>query len=629
MNVIVAPSIFESINARALTPAQVAATFVPSRKFAQIAKRRNTVVIGPRGSGKTTLLKMLQQSALENWVHQKADEFRSAIDFTGIFVPTDLAWSEQLRNLANGKLDPPEHQLFSSAAFTTHLLKAIVVSFISRVAPNSSAATPFRRVSCTPVEEAFLVKSLARAWRISNLLPSFLSLKHALSLRMIDIFERAQQEIVLGTQGRSARLAADRFLHIHPIRAASAAVELFDDTLGISGQKWALLLDELELAPEWITEMLLGALRSTEGDKLLFKLALNPVGQRRFVGHDDLQRKATVGQDFEEVALFYPEKRDAYEFCSALWYQMLDERKIHPKPPEQVLGHSIFETHPLEKRDFKTAYKRGSQRAEAFIDLASKDPSFRTYITDSLGIKKLEPNTLESLSSVDRAAKVRKIAPLVAMRDFFWRDPGKNDDRRFRSRKNAALYAGAQAIFAISEGNPRWFIGLVGRLLDNWENQRERISREIQAREIEAASDRFAALLHTIPISSFDKGLLGVVTQVGEFFFQRTVRAPFSADPPGSFRVDTQIPSNIVEGLKQAISAGAIVYVPDGKGSLVLDNIFERRFRLSYLLAPLYDVPLRLGGKIALSNILYGIDERQLTFAEGNIDESASDKAEE
>src|ERR1700722_5718334 len=93
------PTIFESFNARALTPDQVAATFVPSRQFQDLCKRCHTIVLGPRGSGKTTLLKMLEPAALEAWRHPFADEIASRIDFTGIFVATDISWSQQLSAL--------------------------------------------------------------------------------------------------------------------------------------------------------------------------------------------------------------------------------------------------------------------------------------------------------------------------------------------------------------------------------------------------------------------------------------------------------------------------------------------------------------------------------------------------
>ena len=58
------------------------------------------------------------------------------------------------------------------------------------------------------------------------------------------------------------------------------------------------------------------------------------------------------------------------------------------------------------------------------------------------------------------------------------------------------------------------------------------------------------------------------------------------------------------ESLTRALNAGAIVYVPDEDGQLLLASLRGKRFRLSYLLAPTYHVPLRLGRAVSLSKIL-------------------------
>lgn len=46
------------------------------------------------------------------------------------------------------------------------------------------------------------------------------------------------------------------------------------------------------------------------------------------------------------------------------------------------------------------------------------------------------------------------------------------------------------------------------------------------------------------------------------------------------------------------------MYVPDDDGQLILMSLKGKRFRLSYLLAPLYGFPIRLGKDVALSVIL-------------------------
>jgi hypothetical protein len=68
--------------------------------------------------------------------------------------------------------------------------------------------------------------------------------------------------------------------------------------------------------------------------------------------------------------------------------------------------------------------------------------------------------------------------------------------------------------------------------------------------------------------------------------------------------VDSKTSEPILEVLTQALNAGALVYVPDDDGQLILTSLRGKRFRLSYLLAPLYGFPVRLGKDVALSALL-------------------------
>lgn len=133
---------FESFNARALSPRQVARGFVPPQSFYQLCKRRHSVVAGPRGSGKTTLLKMLQTSALRAWDHPEAEKLRSQIDFTGVFIPTDRTWGEQLCAVGSGKLTDQQRDVLGVAAFTTQILRATVSALIERVSPDKDSVSP-------------------------------------------------------------------------------------------------------------------------------------------------------------------------------------------------------------------------------------------------------------------------------------------------------------------------------------------------------------------------------------------------------------------------------------------------------------------------------------------------------
>src|ERR1700753_2326835 len=167
-------TIFESINARALSAPQVAETFVLSSHFTDLCRRRHSIVLGPRGSGKATLLKMLQPAALEVWKHPKADEIASALDFTAIFVATDISWSAQLSVLGLGSSDPELSKHLALACFNTHALKGVVTAFMQRTATaQQPTQRNVRSVNLAPGVESTIVNEIAKVWRIDGISPSF------------------------------------------------------------------------------------------------------------------------------------------------------------------------------------------------------------------------------------------------------------------------------------------------------------------------------------------------------------------------------------------------------------------------------------------------------------------------
>ncbi len=602
------PTIFESFNARALTPDQVAATFVPSRQFKDLCKRCHTIVLGPRGSGKTTLLKMLQPAALEAWRHNLADDIAYNVDFTGIFVATDISWSQQLSALGHGRLEPDTQRLLANASFTTHALRSLIIAFQQRCgSPDSSRPRTISRVHLAAESHTAVVRDIAAAWHLSGIGASLFALRQALTKRLSDIRELASKEVLLGLAGRNERLAANHTLHLHFLSAAGIAIEAFEHYGGLTSGKWAYLFDELELAPVWVQEDLIKSLRSTD-DRFLFKLALNPLTSNSHLMQSPTSPAA--GQDFDQIALWYAEKRDAYSFCQSLWDQLLSDKGLSGLDARSVLGRSYFESVPQDRSNTGSAYGQGSRWARLFADLASKDSTFSDYLTRH----ELSPYNLDSKQGAERASEVRKIAPIVAVRGFYRKNQKNRGGGDLRGRKTAELYAGADSVFAMTEGNPRWFIGLMGRILASMSEGGSQIPLNRQGKELLDAAQRFTATLRTIPVTtsgvSLSIGVLQLVRIVGRYFHFETVQGPFRPEPPGSFTVDSKTPEQILEVLAQALNAGALVYVPDDDGQLILTSLKGKRFRLSYLLASLYGFPIRLGKAVALSAVLRSGDAK-------------------
>ena len=592
-------SLFGTFNARALNANEVAATFVAPRQFSQICEKRHTIVLGPRGSGKTTLLKMLQQSALEAWSHADAKQYLKKVDFTGVFIATDISWGQQLRLLGHGQLDLQSGQLFGVASFTTHVLRSLTTAMYNRTLPPSSPDKHLRNVKLTSQQEATLVGRISNSWYLEGVFPSLLGLRQELTRRLAHIRELASKEATLGSSGRAERLAGIPFLHMQFLPSASTAIELFDDLIGQNGAKWALLFDELEIAPANIQAELMSSLRSVD-DRFLFKLALNPFTENsQFLSEPT---SPAPGQDFDQVALWYAEKRDALSFCRSLWNEMQTAQGLEPTDPVEILGASQFEADSRDLARDGTAYGADSLWAKKFKSLARKDASFRSYIT----ARQINPSRLDLPNADQRAAEIRKIAPIVALRDFLIKEESEEESSPvMRSRKSASVYSGADSIFAVTEGNPRWFLGIMRAILASGTAEGgRRISPAHQGRELLRAAQRFSASLRTIPIEEAAVSVLTIARKVGTYFGDYAVKRPFRPEPPGSFIVDSNASPALLAALGQALNAGAIVYVPDDEGQLILSSLRGKRFRLAYLLAPLYEFPIRLGASVSLSTII-------------------------
>ena len=599
-----APSIFESFNARALKPSEVARTFVPSPNFAKLTQRRHSLVLGPRGSGKTTLLKMLQPAALESWRNPRAPTYCESIEFTGVFIPFDRSWRAQIDALGRSRVVGVDHSVLGVAAFTTHVYRALVAAFISRTS-TQAAFREFRRTPLSPQQQAGLSEQLYSCWELPAGPKSLLGVRAALGHRLTMIGALGHRMAVGGNAISAAVIEDKSYLYSSFLEGVGAALDTWEATAGLGEEKWGLLFDELELAPVDIKRALFAALRSRDA-RLLFKLALSPFdGEFPFESGPEGPQ---AGQDYDPISLWFSDKRETQPFCRHLWEAMLEEKHTPYVQPKVAFGRSAFETPSNEwtNREPKTAYGPGTRLQRTFAQLESIDPSFRKFLHD----RDFDSFRLDRVAPHSRASEIRKVGPLVAARLFFLRgDEGSEGNRsRSRSRKRLTLYAGWESLCAVSEGNPRWFIGLVKPLLDATSGPRLRIPPSRQAVAIEEAAERYRAALRTIPVASSaarrkSSGLLAILDSLGEFFHREQITKAFAAEPPGSFTVDSAVSTELIEAIGQALNAGALVLVDNDEIGGV-DGLRGRRLRLCYLLAAHYGMMPRLARAVSISRVL-------------------------
>jgi hypothetical protein len=603
-------TIFDIYNAKQLAPREVAQTFVSSERFKTLAGRRNTIVVGPRGSGKTTLLKMLLQPALEAWKGPEAELYRRRIDFTAIFVATDREWEAQLQSLV--KTMPDHGDFLAKATVSTQVFHSVILAMERRISGDSRRGDHrHRRVNVSLATQERLTRKLANLWMLHPEFGTLESLRDSLNVRLQDIHAIFQRELLLGAISRGERLAADKYLFLDFIHGTSAAIEAFDDVCIGERQTWVLLFDELELAPEWLRSKLLDNLRSKH-EFLLFKLSISPYTGS--LSLPDGSKLAMAGHDYDAIQLWYPEKREGYEFCEALLRNLVAAAGKGQVSALDMFGPSVFETSRNEYAKFGTAYREGSRLQSRFQEMANKDPSFAAY----LALHGIDPATLEPRNATQRAAVIRKVTSLIAVRKEFRffdeLEPGRLRSQRYqfrRSRKRfSTLYAGASSLFAMVEGNPRWLIGIVNSLLDR-PSLRGSIRPTDQMQAVEQACSRFQAMLKSVPCPPVSRsrdydGILGLLDAIGDYFFNEVVMKDFSPEPPGSFIVDESANDELIDSLGKALNTGAIIYVPSADDEWPITNLRGKRFRLSYLLAPYYCIPLLLMSERNLSTILRG-----------------------
>ena len=135
-----------------------------------------------------------------------------------------------------------------------------------------------------------------------------------------------------------------------------------------------------------------------------------------------------------------------------------------------------------------------------------------------------------------------------------------------------------------------------------------RLPHNEQADVLTRASINFSAYVSALPGGSVNIGgstvdLVTVLRAIGDFFRQRMLGPEFPLDPPGSFYVDSNINEQLLELLRLGVYHGALVHI-DPVPDTVETTLRGKRFRLSYMLAPRFRLPLNLYDPISLSTIL-------------------------
>lgn len=622
-NTYLAPSIFETYNARHLSPERIAKTFVPpDLTFDKLATANNHIVVGPRGSGKTTLLKMLTLPALLSWKSPEREEVLSQVDFIGVLIPADRSWRSQVG------ANPNEHQhgiTVGSIAFTTHVLNSLIRTFtqLSLFEEGNRNAVSFCLSPLQPNQETELAQIIADQWQLRLPLRNFKGLQLALRSRLAHLKS-------LVPRARRVEDPEGFLLDNAPYAALDYrenlkfAIEAFETLSANDGHTWGLLFDEFELAPDPIQKDVLSYLRGEESGSIVHKLALAPFNQNFMsaISSSDSSKKS----DYEVIDLWYPRKNAARAFSEKLFSMNLRERGLAAESPEAVLGRSEFD---FTDADDPNPYSVDGLVFEALQALKKIDRSFDDYLTN----QKIDLREWDQMTEAKRA-QIRKWRSVVVIRNYFRSknvDPPSGRAIERASRKVHTIYTGAPTLFAICEGNPRMLIGLLAPILRQLEierlsSRRKTVDKNFQASQVKEAVSAFRALLKTTVQEHVSgtggRGLLRMLDEIGEYFHKECVKEKFNPQPHLSFTVPSNSDDELLGLIGRALNIGAIIYVPDHKADPILTSLKGKRFRLCYLLAAYYKLPIMINAQISLRRILeaYRSTPDELTRPLGQVD---------
>ncbi|WP_147296042.1 hypothetical protein [Pseudomonas fluorescens] len=575
-----APSAFDSFNARNLRPEQVAKTFVPSEYYKKISKKRHSVVLGPRGSGKTTLFKMLECRAQDIWIESKKN--LTDIDFCAVFIPTDRLWNEQVETLTGLGFTSEHSEIFTSSLFCAQVLHRLAECIKYRCRESSSTNW---KIEISNNEEYELVKEISRGWRVKPSTYTFNSLISELASRKCEIPAFIAKERILGEEGRVSRIADQEFFFLDFLRATETFIDIVNSFAKQDNQTWALLFDELEIAPASIVKRLMESMRGG-GDKILLKLSLAPYNPNFDIESNIFS--ATDGNDFDLIPLWSAKKTsEARKFCIDLLDSMLTEKGIVDTTAEQIFGKSELD---------------GYDEILDGIAREQDDEASINYLLEN----NIRASDLVQLKGIKRAQHLRKAIPILRARYEFLREGTDGQ----RSRKSIpTMYSGANALFDMVEANPRWFIGVFEPLIAEYIANKKSVPRKRQVIEIEKAAAKFLSLLKTIPcpIKSSSISAVGVdkaIDTIGNYFKSEVLGEKLIIEPAGSFVVDSDLSPELKKSLGAALNAGAIVLASTLTEATFLRSLDNQRFRICYLLAPKYRIPLQLMKDVKLKRIL-------------------------
>lgn len=585
--------------------------FIPPPQFSELLGFNNCILVGPRGSGKTTLLKMLQAPALLSWYRTKDTSPQQTIKFVGVFVAADVRWAKQLELVTKDIENEDQRTTIHECAFSNFVSLALIESLeksisLKVVNPYQNSQELFDRN-----KESELTRKLSDIWQTQST-PTFSALKHALRVQQSEI---PKISTVL-SRTKNIEEVQDKFpfIGLSWLNSLTLAIETINDHLQIENQKWALLVDELEIIPPMLLARILSPLRSTSGN-LIFKYALSPTGAGSNILANHEESDPTQGNDFSTLSLWNTKKEEVRSFSSQLLIHALSSRGLIEPDADisETLGISGTAEEGLATAGDNEAGRISlSQRKKIFSELAAKDESFNNFLKS----KKIDIEKLTTSDKTTNGTLVRKITPLVYLRNHVlhrW----SSEKYVLRSKKSFQPYHRFPNILDLTEGNPRWILNLAENLALQANSKAQNLkAQSVQTDAIASFKDRFISMLKVFPVGKNQHNSTmtpySFLEILANHIREKIFYNEFSQDPALSFLIDKSSAEDFGEFISICIHLGALVLVDSdaSKESAFIPGaagLEGRQVRICHRLAPEFFLPLRAGRDVKMHSALGNI----------------------
>lgn len=545
-------------NARYLSYDEVADTFVETNNYKRLLQPFHSLIMGPRGCGKTTMLKML------NPIAASRKQYIKDMPFWGIYIPSDQQWKSQF--------DAIEYQ-FKDKLIAKKISKAIVnINVLIAFCDTVEALWSLAEISEGADTFPFFV-DIVKLWQLESPIAPSLN-------EIIIRLRKYLMDIDYAVSNQDDDLKFPYVCSVNFTNLLLSGIDAFEKTFYtkefLSDKKrWAICLDEMEIAPEWLIEEVKRSMRSID-QRILFKITAVPTPALGTYNNLD----ATEGNDFEIIRIWNYNQQtneDWIKFSDT----MLQERILEKNNIDfENISKKITS---IEVQHYQNDY-RGAMN-DLLSKLASVDSDFYRYL-----IKKEV-----DVSNID-ISNIKKQKASFHYYTLLQRLKIKQQAKISNAMSLYYVYMNPWLLREFCDGNPRSLVNFYNELNDLFSLSRNDNDKLVNIPLFAQMLKNFCAVkvynklayqsMPPLDYKGTEFSYKQTLDIIGHYLYSRLASAKYIPTPEMFFAIENEA---FFPFVKKALEVGAIILIEDSSEYRgVRGNVPV--YRLNYGLLPYYHI---------------------------------------